>query len=165
MSYEDVIHDGQSQQVVSRYSYGELRDLTKEELFACIFAEVVCEQTGIEDVAGVLAIMNGQPKLSTRGKFSGATPGTSRISRVARAFLNYKIKGIRLPMLTGRNIFELRLSWTSHLGAFVGRAAPIAGWAITTYDLVMIGAKSIMRYNRHVKSEDQVNDATLGTFG
>ena len=165
MSYEDLIHDNLPAQAPTRYRYGDLQNLTKEELFACIFVETVCEQLGIDDAIAVFAIIYGRPDLTTRGKLGGAIKGTSRISRVARAFLDYRIAGIRYPSIIGTNIFELRIRWTSSLGAFVGRSVPIAGWTLTTYDLVTIGVKSITRYNQRVKSEDQIHDATPGTLG
>ncbi|MEX3898342.1 hypothetical protein AB4Y34_23280, partial [Paraburkholderia sp. BR10954] len=39
------------------------------------------------------------------------------------------------------------------------------GITLAAYDVIRIAASSVMHYNRLVKNEDRINDATTGSFG
>lgn len=119
MSYEALVSDGELSHTL--YSYGDLHDLTKEELYLCVLVEVICEHFDVVEVAAVFAIVLGAPMLGTRGKVNEAIPGTSLASVICRELLDIKIKK-RLPTLIG--YLPPRVSKTKHLGAFVGRWVP-----------------------------------------
>ncbi|MDR5762399.1 STM2901 family protein [Caballeronia sp. LZ035] len=160
MSYEALISDGELS--ASLYSYGDLHDLTKEELYLCVLVETICEHFDVVEVAAVFAIVLGAPMLGTRLKPKGTIPGTSLASVICREFLNVKMKK-RLPTLVGYLLPRVR--HTSHLGAFVGRWLPFLSMPVVAYDLVVIQIKTMLRYNSLVRPQDRINDTTLGTLG
>ncbi|MDR5882762.1 hypothetical protein [Caballeronia sp. LZ032] len=116
MSYEALVSDGELS--VTLYSYGDLHDLTKEELYLCVLVEIICEHFDVVEVAAVFAVVLGRPMLKTRQKPKGASPGTSIASVICRALLDIRLKR-SLPTLVG--FPSIRVSYTAHLGAVVGR--------------------------------------------
>ncbi len=139
----------------NNYHYNDLLDLTPAELFVWITVDCTTEQLGIQDLIGVFAIVAGLPLIPTRGKFKGATPGTSLASVTMRKYLNHELK-FRVPTLTWGSMKKLKFRLTNNLGAVVGRAVPGLGWGILAYDLVIIIRNSITRYNRIVRPADQI---------
>ncbi|MDR5740662.1 MULTISPECIES: STM2901 family protein [unclassified Caballeronia] len=140
------------------------RTLTPQQIYVCVLIQETLDHLGIQDVEAVIAIILGRPLLPTRGKFRFATKGTSLASAVCRYLFDVELP-YRLPTLTGSTLATLRLSSTRHLGAFIGRKVPYAGWAILAHDVIAINIKAIAHYNRLVKPEDQINDATVGSLG
>ncbi|EOS96248.1 hypothetical protein ETR_03844, partial [Erwinia tracheiphila PSU-1] len=47
----------------------------------------------------------------------------------------------------------IKIMWVNNLGAFVGRAVPILGWAILAHDVTMIGFRTMNTYNSMVRPE------------
>jgi hypothetical protein len=140
------------------------RNLTSQELYLCVLVQETLDHLGVQDIEAVVAIILGRPLLPTRGKFRFATKGTSIASALCRYLFDVELP-YRLPTLTGSTLATLRLSSTKHLGAFIGRKVPYVGWTILAHDVIAINIKSIAHYNRLVKPEDQINDATVGTLG
>lgn len=95
----------------------------------------------------------------------GTTRGTSIASLVLRALVNVNFKEAILPTLTNQSIKNFRFSMTINLGAFVGRWIPQLGITLAAYDVIRISASSVVHYNKLVKNEDRINDATTGSFG
>ncbi|MBN3811580.1 hypothetical protein G3N97_21125 [Paraburkholderia sp. Ac-20347] len=139
--------------------------MTPQALFFCLMVEETCKVLGVEDAAAVMAILAGQPILPTRGKFGGATRGTSIASKVSRALFDYDFERTILPTLTNTSILKFRFRMVNNLGVFVGRWVPMIGWTVTAYDVVKISLLTLLRYNQLVKPEDRINDATAGSFG
>ncbi|MFT4064657.1 STM2901 family protein [Paraburkholderia sp.] len=164
MNEYELLITSSSPEKINLYSYGTLEDLTPQELYLCLMAEEMLEQLGIHDIASVMAIILGYPFLMTKAKPNGATTGTSIVSLVCRELLDIRLKKAYLPAITG-TLGTLKLSWTNHIGAFVGRTIPEIGWVIGVYDVVSISIKTTMRYNNIAKPEDRINDATTGTLG
>ncbi|MFM0516163.1 MULTISPECIES: STM2901 family protein [Caballeronia] len=160
MNYKSLIDDGELP--FNRYSYGNLHDLTKEELHLCILVEVICTHFDAANVIGVFGMVLGAPMLSTRTKPGGAIAGTSLASEICRELLDVRVHR-RLPTLVG--FFSIRVRYVTHIGAFVGRWVPWIAVPIMAYDLVAIEMKVILRYNALVRQEDRINDATVGTLG
>jgi len=127
--------------------------------------EETVKSLSVEDVGAIIAILAGQPVLPTRGKFGGATKGTSIASKVSRALFDYDFERNILPTLTNKSILTFSFRMVNNLGVFIGRWTPMVGWAITAYDVVKISVLTILHYNQLVKPEDQINDATAGSFG
>jgi hypothetical protein len=141
---------------LSQYHYNHLVNLSPQELFFWVVVDETLEQLGVQDLAAAFAVVAGQPIISTRAKFKGATKGTSVASIVCRRLLNYDMKH-RLPIITGSSLVSLKISLTKNLGAFVGRSVPIVGWVILAYDLIRIFQKAIFKYNSLVNAEDRLS--------
>jgi len=137
------------------YFYNDLAGLSREELFLWIAVDQTLEQLGGEDVVAAIAVLSGQPFLPTRGKFAGATKGTSVASVVSRRLIKQRLPFV-LPTLTGATLSTLRITFTRSLGAFVGRLVPGVGWAVLAYDVLQIMRKSISLYNARVRQEDRL---------
>jgi hypothetical protein len=137
------------------YSYHDLENLTREELFFWIAIDKTLEQLGGVDLAAAAAVLSGQPFLPTRGKFARATKGTSVASVVSRQLLKQRMP-IALPTLTGASLSTLKITFTKSLGGFVGRLVPGIGWTILAYDVVQIIQKTITDYNMRARKEDRL---------
>lgn len=116
-----------------------------------ILAHETAEQIGISDVAGLIAILLGQPYLPTRGKLDAknSVRGTS----VASKYIS-KIPGkspVPLPTIVGKAKIVggkgLQIRFTKIVGRFVGRAIPIVGWGVLAYDLGAIFYNTQMIFN------------------
>jgi len=80
------------------YHYNTLTNLSREVLFLWVAIDQTLEQLGGVDIAAAAAVLSGQPFLPTRGKFGGATKGTSVASVVSRHLLKQKMP-IALPTI------------------------------------------------------------------
>ena len=128
---------------------------SKFNLYIAILAYEAAEQFGILDIAGLIAVLSGQPFLPTRAKFKGATKGTS----IASKYLS-KIPGkspVRLPMITGTPKIiggkGMRIALTKVIGKFVGRMIPFVGWGILAYDISVILYDTQVVYNLIIDEE------------
>ncbi|MFV0483179.1 MAG: hypothetical protein ACK5MG_03670 [Bacteroidales bacterium] len=139
LSYESFIfREGLRNELILQENYSEEPGMweykgkwyfSKFDLYIAILAYETAEQFGILDVAALMAVLSGQAIIPTRGKFKGATKGTS----VASKYLS-KIPGtssVRLPMITGYPKIVggkgMRVAFTKIIGKFLGRATPIFG--------------------------------------
>lgn len=137
------------------YHYKQLTNLTPQQLFFWITVDTTLEQLGGQDIVAAAAVLAGQPLIPVQGKLGGATKGTSVASVASRQLLNYQMP-FRMPAITGRSIFELKIAFTRNLGAFVGRTVPVVGWVILAYDVTQIIQKTLFKYNALVKPEDRL---------
>ena len=137
------------------YNYNTLANLSREELFLWIAIDQTIEQLGGVDIAAAAAVLSGQPFLPTRGKFGGATRGTSVASVVSRQLLRQRMP-FALPTITGVSLSTLKLTFTRSLGGFVGRLVPGVGWTILAYDVVQIMRKTILKYNTLALEQDKL---------
>ena len=134
------------------WEYNGHKYYSKTNLYLAILVDQAATQFGIKDVAALAAVITGAPLLSTRKKFKGATPRTS----IASKYLS-KIPGkspIRLPSVTGYPKIiggsGLKVAFTKVIGRFVGRAVPIVGWGVLTYDVGMTLYNTQVTYNQIV---------------
>ena len=139
------------------YSYKGEINLSSQELYLTIVIDKTMEQLGVDDILAATAVVSGQPILNTRGKFRGATKGTSIASKYASQYLPYK-SAIRLPTITGASVSTLKITFTKNIGRFVGRAVPIVGWIFLAVDVVSIFYKSQSTYNQIVERSDMLVD-------
>jgi RHS repeat-associated protein len=107
------------------------------------FKNCASSQLGIDDlVEAGGAIGAGLNILPTRGKFGGATQGTSIASKAASAvFGKARIPfGLELPSVVGFPFVGEGLAKraTTSLARFSGRAVPVVGWALLAYDAASI---------------------------
>lgn len=137
------------------YHYNALTNLSREELFLWVAIDQTLEQLGGGDIAAAAAVLSGQPFLPTRGKFGGATKGTSVASVMSRYVIKQRMP-FALPTITGASLSTLKLTFTKSLGAFVGRLVPGVGWTILAYDVVQIMHKTIAKYNTLACKEDRL---------
>ena len=114
------------------------------------------EEFGLDDIAAALSIVSGANVIPTRRKPGGAIKNTSVASIVSRRISRKrKFPGdYRAPTIVGWRPPTVRM--TPYIGAFVGRAIPVVGWAYTAAELGLIGYKTVVSYNAIVCAEDQV---------
>ncbi|WP_455810971.1 STM2901 family protein [Pseudomonas graminis] len=137
------------------YFYKGISNLSAGELFFWVFLDAVNDQLGTSDIAAAACIILGQPTRPTRGKFSGATKGTSIASEMARRHLNVELP-FRLPTFTNASLRTLKPKFVNNLGAFVGRAVPVLGWIIIASDVATIAYRSTVNYNRIARGGDKI---------
>ncbi|CNE22546.1 STM2901 family protein [Yersinia intermedia] len=141
------------------YFYAGRSNLTASELLFIIFCENTANQLGVEDFGAIVAIVAGLNISPTRGKFVGATPGTSFASRGARkVFGSAKFPwGIKLPsIIGGYPPHKLKPRMVHKIGTFVGRAVPVVGWLILASDVSEIVWCTARDYNRIARGNDKV---------
>ncbi|MDD1789456.1 STM2901 family protein [Burkholderia gladioli] len=142
--------------MANTYVYAGHPDLTPAELFFFIAVQETSQHVGIDDIEGVVLILSGWPILPTRGKFAGATKGTSVASVMARSLFRFEFKRRVLPTKTLESIKALRIILTRKLSVFVDRAVPGLGWILLARDAFAIVRNTVIKYNSLVKKEDQV---------
>jgi hypothetical protein len=140
---------------MATYNYGGHVGLSAPELFFWVTVDSAMEHLGLDDVVAMAAIISGQPIIPTRGKFAGATRGTSPASLALSRTLNVRLP-FRLPTLTGASLRTLRVSFTNNLGRFAGRTVPVLGWAWLAYDVSQILWKAVNKYNQLAAREDRL---------
>ncbi len=140
---------------MATYTFAGRSGLTPGELFFWLLVDTAMEHLGVDDVIVMTAIVAGQPIMKTRGKFAGATKGTSPVSYFLSRNLDYTMP-FRLPTLTGSSLRTLRVSFTANLGRFAGRAVPIVGWLYLAYDVSSIMYNTVTRYNRAAVPADKL---------
>lgn len=138
------------------YHYNGHSDLTPAELFLFIAMQEAGEQLGIDDVEYLILIFSGFNFLPTRAKPSGATPGTSVASVMARSLFKYKLRKKVLPTFTIESMKAFRWVLTHKLSVFVGRTLPGVGWVLMARDVAEIGYHTVVKYNRLARPEDRV---------
>lgn len=96
-------------------------------------------QLGLGDLAAAGAAVSGLNILKTRGKFAGATPGTSIASRGASAVFGNARLPVQLPTVVGNPLtLNMSIRATSSVARVVGRAIPVVGWGLLLYDAAKI---------------------------
>ncbi|CAO96046.1 Hypothetical protein ETA_10000 [Erwinia tasmaniensis Et1/99] len=100
-------------------------------------------------------IIPGQPTRPTRGKFAGATKGTSVASETARRYLNIELP-FRLPTFTNASLKTLKSKFVTNLGALVGLTVPVLGWLIIASDVTSISLKATINYNRIARGNAKI---------
>ncbi|WP_313683902.1 STM2901 family protein [Pantoea sp.] len=141
------------------YFYAGRPNLTASELLFMIFCEQIADQLGVDDFGAIVAIVAGLNIAPTRGKFAGATPGTSYASKGARKVFG-KAKfpwGKELPSIVGGYPpYKLKIIMTHKVCTFVGRAIPVVGWVILSYDLFQITFHTVGKYNSIARGNDKI---------
>ncbi|KVC78088.1 hypothetical protein WM03_09540 [Burkholderia ubonensis] len=138
------------------YHYNGHNDLTPAELFLFIAIQETSEHLGIDNIEYLILIFSGLNILPTRAKPSGATPGTSVASVMARSLFKYKFRNKILPTFTIESMKAFRWVLTHKLSTFVGRTLPGVGWVLMTRDIYEISSHTVIKYNRIAKPEDRV---------
>jgi hypothetical protein len=140
------------------YFFDGINNLTAWELLFWILVDETEKQLGIQDIAGIAALILGNNIIDIPGKPETATRGTSPASLFFRRHISYKFRKRILPTLTKKS-FSLRgikIFWVNNLGAFVGRAVPVLGWVILAHDVSVISYRTVTRYNRIAREEDKI---------
>ncbi|HED2261650.1 TPA: hypothetical protein R4Y10_005090, partial [Klebsiella aerogenes] len=128
---------------------------SSHELLFWIFLDTAAIHFGVDDIMTIALIMLGQPIKNTRTKPGGATKGTSILSHELRKVFHNDLK-VRLPTLTNQSIRNLRWSYVTNLGAFVGRWIPILGIIYLTGDVIYVSIKATTRYNAIARGDDKL---------
>lgn len=140
------------------YFFDGINNLTAWELLFWILVDETEKQLGIQDIAGIAALILGNNIIDIPGKPETATRGTSPASLSFRRHISYKFRKRILPTLTKKS-FSLRgikIFWVNNLGAFAGRAVPVLGWVILAHDVSTISYRTVTRYNRIAREEDKI---------
>ena len=127
------------------YSYNGKEGLTYYQLYTEILIDQAATQFGIKDIAALAAVVSGQPIIPKRFVTPGSSPGTSLASKTLS-----KIPGkspVRLPTLIA-NSSGIRIAFTKSIGRFLGRAVPVVGWGILTYDVGMTLYNTQVEFDR-----------------
>ncbi|BBF68396.1 hypothetical protein SBA_ch1_05960 [Sphingomonas bisphenolicum] len=103
------------------------------------FKDCAGDQLGLTAL-GIGGAGSGANALPTRGKFAGATPGTSLASRAASAVFGDAKLPFRVPTLTGFPLVGrgVGVKFTSSIARVAGRGVPVLGWALLAYDAASI---------------------------
>ncbi|RKP45290.1 STM2901 family protein [Trinickia fusca] len=139
----------------NRYRFFQHTNLSAGELFFFVTVDETEKQLGFKDLAAVSMLLLGQNDVPVAGKLGGATAGTSVISIAARKLFPLQLRH-RLPTIVGIGPRGLRIAFTRSLGGFVGRAIPVIGVVMMSYDAFFIMRNTVATYNRLVKPEDKV---------
>ena len=138
------------------YFYKGISNISAGELYLWILLDEIGEHFGsINDLAGMVLILIGQPNLRVRAKMEGATPGISIASAYARKYLDIELK-FRLPTFTNASIRTLKPMYVNHLGGFVGRTVPVLGWALVASDVALIVFRATSHYNKVARKGDKI---------
>lgn len=141
------------------YFYAGRSNLSASQLLFMIFCENTASQLGVQDFGAIVSIVAGLNNLPTRGKFAGATPGTSYASTKARQLLgNVKFPwGITLPsVIGGYPPHKLKIIMVRKISTFTGRAIPVLGWVILASDVSQIAYRTVRDYNRIARGNDKI---------
>lgn len=140
------------------YFYRGLNNITAMELLFWILIEETEKQLGIQDIAGVAALLMEHNGIDVPVKPGSATPGTSYASVYSRKYLSYRFQNRVLPTLTKKSISlnGLKVFLINNMGAFVGRAVPVLGWVILANDVSQISFRTASKYNVLVRNEDKI---------
>jgi RHS repeat-associated protein len=96
-------------------------------------------QLGLDDLAAAGAAVSGFNILETRGKFGGATSGTSIASRGASAVFGQTRLPFQVPTLVGNPLTgSLAVRGSASVARIVGRGIPVLGWGLLAYDAAKI---------------------------
>ncbi|MBK0469495.1 STM2901 family protein [Klebsiella aerogenes] len=144
-----------TEQVNGTYYYNGKSNLSYHELLFWVFLDTAAIHFGVDDIMTIALIMLGQPIKNTRTKPGGATKGTSILSHELRKVFHNDLK-VRLPTLTNQSIRNLRWSYVTNLGAFVGRWIPILGIIYLTGDVIYVSIKATTRYNAIARGDDKL---------
>lgn len=149
------------EQLNGTYFYAGKSNLNAAELLFMVFCENTASKFGIgaADFVAVVAIVSGRNNLGTRGKFSGATKGTSYASKAARAAFG-KTKfpfGISLPTwVGGYTPWTARRVMVRNIAPFVGRSIPLIGVIVLASDVTQITFRTIRDYNAIARGSDKL---------
>lgn len=96
-------------------------------------------QLGLDDLAAAGAAVSGFNILETRGKFAGATSGTSIASRGASAVFGQTRLPFQVRTIVGNPLtLSAGIRATSSVARIVGRGIPVLGWGLLAYDAAKI---------------------------
>ncbi|EMY3598529.1 hypothetical protein AAIP79_005319 [Klebsiella aerogenes] len=144
-----------TEQVNGTYYYNSKSNFSSHELLFWVFLDTAAIHFGVDNIMTIALIMLGQPIKNTRTKPGGATKGTSILSHELRKVFHNDLK-VRLPTLTNQSIRNLRWSYVTNLGAFVGRWIPILGIIYLTGDVIYVSIKATTRYNAIARGDDKL---------
>lgn len=140
------------------YFFDGMNNLTAWELLFWILVDETEKQLGVQDIAGIAALILGNNIIDIPGKPETATWGTSPSSLFFRRHISYKFRKRVLPTLTKKSfsLKGIKIFWVNNLGAFVGRAVPVLGWVILAHDISVISFRMVTRYNIIAREEDKI---------
>lgn len=135
------------EQLDGKYFFDGMSVNSHELLLWLILDEFIKQFDGITDIVAVASMLASIPVIPVRGKLDAlkATGGTSPLSMISRMYIRQRFKKPHRTITWGK---MLRGQWTytTSVGAYVGRWVPWIGAALTAYDISIITRNVIHRY-------------------
>ncbi|MWQ96513.1 hypothetical protein GQA09_20980 [Escherichia coli] len=140
------------------YFFDGMDNLTAWELLFWVQVDETEKQLGVQDIAGIAALILGNNIIDIPSKPNTATKGTSPASLFFRRHISYKFRKRVLLTLTKKSfsLKGVKIFWVNNLGAFVGRSVPVLGWVILAHDISVISYRTVTRYNTIAREEDKI---------
>lgn len=129
----------------------------KEELLLWLILDEFKKQfSDLIDMLAIASMLVSLPVIPVSGKLGGgmATTGTSPLSMASRTLIRQRFKkGHRT--ITWAKMLRGEWTYTTSVGAYIGRWLPWVGAVLTAYDLAMITNNVIHRYTLIVEAGDK----------
>ncbi len=128
----------------------------KDELLFWLILDEFKNQFGdVLDLLPIASMLASLPVIPVSGKIGAAvaTKGTSPLSLACRSLIRYRFK-TRLRTITLAKMLRGEWTYTTSLGAYIGRWLPWIGAVLTAYDLAVITRNVIHRYELIVGKEE-----------
>jgi len=101
---------------------------------------------GITDLLAVASLLLSYPIIPVSGKPGGATTkGTSPLSLASRSLIRHRFS-TKQRTITWKQMLQGRWTYTTSVGAYIGRWVPWLGAVLTTQDIAVITRNVIHRY-------------------
>ncbi|WP_279027672.1 STM2901 family protein [Gibbsiella quercinecans] len=129
----------------------------KEELLLWLILDEFKKQfSDVIDMLAIASMLVSLPVIPVSGKLGAGmtTRGTSPLSLASRTLIRQRFKkGHRT--ITWAKMLRGEWTYTTSIGAYIGRWLPWVGAVLTAYDLAMITRNVIHRYELIVESGDK----------
>lgn len=117
-----------------------------ELLYWLILDEFKKQFWDITDLLAVASLLLSYPIIPVSGKLGGATTkGTSPLSLASRCLIRHRFR-TKQRTITWKQMLQGRWTYTTSVGAYIGRWVPWLGAMLTTKDIVVITRNVIHRY-------------------
>ncbi|EXU74419.1 STM2901 family protein [Erwinia mallotivora] len=135
------------EQLNGTYFFDGMSVDAEELLFWLILDEFRKRFCGITDIVAVASMLASLPVIPVRGKLDvlKTTRGTSPISLISRVLIRQRFQN-KHRTITWKKLLRGEWSYTTSVGAYVGRWVPWIGAVITAFDLSIITHNVILRY-------------------
>jgi hypothetical protein len=136
-----------TEQLNGLYFFDGMSVDAEELLLWLILDEFIKNFSGITDILAVASMLASLPIIPVGGKLDArrATSGTSPISYASRSLIRQRFR-IKRRTITWSNMIRGQWTYTTSIGAYVGRWVPWIGAILTVYDLSIMTRKVIYRY-------------------
>ncbi len=129
-----------------RYFFDGMSVDSNELLYWLILDEFKKQFRDITDLLAVASMLMSYPIIPVSGKPGGATTkGTSPLSLVSRSLIRQRFR-TKHRTITWKQMLQGRWTYTTSVGAYIGRWVPWLGAVLTIGDIAVITRNVIYRY-------------------